>query len=124
MLKTQGYRQAVNTIADRIAPIEEAFDDAIELQASLLAETPAIRRRAGVQPQQAQDAMARMSAAIAHTVQARSEFLEAHAAFAAAYDRIGIDVLATGSPTGCPKTATLAPSIAFEASPAGAGAPA
>jgi len=106
MIKRQALFSSAADVAAMVVTNERAFDEAIELQCSLIGRTSRARIEAGLPAVICHSAIQRMTAALSATVQARTEFLAAHEAFADMARELRVPS-SFGSGDGCPD---LAPS--------------
>ncbi len=112
MLKGHVLYSAAREFGERIAPVEAAIDNAITMQAELIAAAPRARLKAGLPASVGHQALVRLMAAMNATVAARGEFLSAHEEFSMVRDELRIPVTALGSSQGCPDaSANLSPRL-------------
>jgi hypothetical protein len=81
---------AAQLIADKLASVENAIDDALISGAELTSAFPAARRRARVSPVVGQDAIALTAEAMSALHEARSRMVAAHHALAEVRDAMGV----------------------------------
>jgi hypothetical protein len=101
VVKRQALFSSATDVAEMVVTNERAFDEAIELQCSLIGRTSRARIEAGLPAAICHSALERMTAALSATVQARTEFLAAHAAFADMARELRMPT-GFGSGDGCP----------------------
>jgi hypothetical protein len=101
MIKRQALFSSASDVAEMVVTNERAFDEAIELQCSLLGRTSRARLDTGLPAAICHSAILRMTAALTATVQARTEFLAAHEAFADMARELRVPT-GFGSGDGCP----------------------
>jgi hypothetical protein len=101
VVKRQALFSSASDVAEMVVTNERAFDEAIELQCSLIGRTSRARIEAGLPAAICHSALERMTAALSATVQARTEFLAAHAAFADMARELRMPT-GFGSGDGCP----------------------
>lgn len=107
MLRPHAFRMAAQGVAERISPIEHAIDTTLAQTAGLLAFLPQARMDANLPATTGHDAIRHVVASINAIVQARTEFLAAHAEFSATGEELGLRETGMGSLGGCPPASGL-----------------
>lgn len=87
---------AAKMVAEKLAALENAIDDAIICAAELAAVAPAARRKANLSPMVGQDAIAKTGETLSALYSARAHIVAAHGDYAEVRDQIGIKPSMTG----------------------------